>query len=142
MPAPKRKQKAPKQLKSTKKLKETIKSINAEEEIEDESLPQLQTFQTNSLSTSLNLQLQQQQQLNIQLQQKIQSIESTQPKKPVPKKKRVSQVPAEMVEVVSIEYVVSSSKHRNNHLNGYIDRYAIEEIEGFGVEFQIEDVKI
>jgi len=101
MPAPKRKQKAPKQLKSTKKLKETINSINAKEEVKDESLPHLQTFQTNGPSTSqnlqlqqqqqlnlqiqqqqqqqLNLQLQQQQQFNIQLQQKIQSIESTQP---------------------------------------------------------------
>jgi hypothetical protein len=118
----KRKQKEPSQLKSIKKFKEAVSSINENEEIKNESLPQLQNFQTNSPSTNQNLQLQeqqklnlqlqqqqQQQQLNIQLQQKIQRIESTQPKKRVPKKKRMSQVPAEMVEVVSIEYVVSSS---------------------------------
>ena len=59
-----------------------------------------------------------------------------------PLKKPKTQVTEELIQVVSIEYVVNSSKHPNYHLNGFIDRYPIEEIEGYGVDFQREDVSV
>ena len=102
----------------------------------DESLPQLTKPSTSQQS-------QKQQQLNIELQQKIQNLEAAQqaPKKTTQKKPK-TQVTEELIQVVSIEYVVNSSKHPNYHLNGFIDRYPIEEIEGYGVDFQREDVSV
>jgi hypothetical protein len=110
----------------------------------DESLPQLtkpSTSQQSQKQQQLNFELEKQQQLNLALQQKIQNLEAAQqaPKKPTQKKPK-TQVTEELIQVVSIEYVVNSSKHPNFHLNGFIDRYPIEEIEGYGVDFQREDV--
>ena len=113
-------------------------------------MPQISKVQTNNSSTSklqqhqqLSFQLQQQQQLNQELQQKLNNLESDQqPPKKQYQKKAKTQVTEELVEVVSIEYVVNSSKHPNYHLNGYIDRYPIDDIEGFGQDFQREDVSL
>ena len=91
----------------------------------------------------MNFELEKQQQLNLALQQKIQNLEAAQqaPKKTTQKKPK-TQVTEELVQVVSIEYVVNSSKHPNYHLNGFIDRYPIDDIEGFGQDFQREDVSL
>jgi hypothetical protein len=112
----------------------------------DESLPQLtkpSTSQQSQKQQQLNFELEKQQQLNLALQQKIINLEAAQQatKKPTQKKPK-TQVTEELIQVVSIEYVVNSSKHPNYHLNGFIDRYPIEEIEGYGVDFQREDVSL
>jgi hypothetical protein len=145
------------QLEISKKGKKSKSSSNFEIEESDcdenEPLPPLSNFQTNvqqnqmnlqiQQQQQLNLQLQQQQQLNIQLQEQIKNLQQTpdltkHPKKQQQQKKAKNQ--EELVDAVAIEYIVTSHKHPNYHLDGCIVRFPIEDIEGFGTDILITDV--
>ena len=86
--------------------------------------------------------MQQQTQLNLQLQEEIKSLKTIKEPKPPKKSQRSkkSKTKEELVEAIAIEYKVSSNIHPNYHLNGCIDRFPIDDIEGCGTDITREDV--